>query len=428
MNPNPESAVARFLEALPGGVAGKRLLAAVSGGADSVALLSIAHSLAPSLGFTLYAVTVQHSLRTDGSSEADAESVVRLCSSFTPAVYCRRIDLPPGECRLKALERGGGLEDAARMLRYRALEGVRAELGADWILTGHTKNDLDETRLMRFLQGASGSSLSGMESRRGFVARPLLTLERAVLEGYLRERGISWREDPTNGDENFLRNRIRHRLVPLLNDSFPGWSKAVESAAARSSLDDLFIRQSCNLDWVREAAGVSASRDAFEALHPAQARRALHAALDLLAPAGRIPHGYIDRIVAERDSDAVCGASLRFERRGNRVFWGPDIVHCHKSGYLVKVAAVGVYELPFGKLEVTGSPGAAYIGPAFGPWKLPFTIRSRLPGDGEHRGLKRAFGSWAVPERERDRIPLIEIDGDIRAVLGQPLGYPDVLL
>lgn len=428
MKTNPESAVARFLEALPGGVSGKRLLVAVSGGADSVALLAAAQALSGPLGFSLYAATVQHSLRTDGTSEGDAEFVVRLCASWTPPVSCRRIDLAPGECLQLARKRGGGLEDAARSLRYWALERVREEVCADWILTGHTKNDLEETRLMRFLQGAAGSSLSGMESRRGFVVRPLMKVGRSEVEAYLRERGLPWREDPSNGEVHFLRNRIRHRLVPLLDEEFPGWSRAVESGVARASLDDLYIRQSFDLPWVREGPGVSASREAFDGLHPAQARRALHEALELLSPGRRVPHGYIDRIVADRDSRLVCGASLRFERRGNRVFWGPDIVHCYKSGYLVTVGSVGVYKLPFGSLEVTGSAEAAFLGDAFGPWTLPLTLRSRLPGDGDLRHVKKAFGAWAVPESVRDRIPLLEIDGDIRAVFGQPLGYPDLLL
>ncbi len=428
--PEPERVTAEFLESLPGGVSGKRLLAALSGGADSVALVAVLSALSPRLGFTLEAVTVQHGMRTDGSSEADADFALSLCASLSPPVPCVRIDLEPGALDREAGRRGGGPEDAARHLRYAALRRRAGETGADWSLTGHTRNDFLETVLMRFIQGSSGSSLAGIRPVAGNVARPLLGLGKTDLVGYLRDRGLSWREDPTNADPRYLRNRVRASLVPLLESEFPGWARGVAAAAERAALDESFCRLALDFSWVSEGGRLRGDRSRFEGLHPALAHRALRDGLNALGVGRRIPFPFLRRVVAERESALLCGAGLRFERAGDTVFFGPDIVHFRKSGYLVYIASTGFFDLPFGKVEVTGSAEAAFIGGNFGPWPLPLALRSRLPGDladGKNgAALKKIYNEWAVPESLRDRIPLVELDGELRAAYGKPFGYPDL--
>jgi len=436
MSAEIERVISDFLVRLPGGIGGKRLLAALSGGSDSVALVALLSGLSGKLGFHLEAMTVQHGLRDDGTSEADADFAVSLCASLIPPVCCARVDLEPGAVPLEAERRGGGLEDAARALRYAALRKRAAQCEADWILTGHTRNDALETALMRFLQGSGGSSLAGIQSVRDDLARPLLGLEKAELEAYLRTRGLSWREDPTNDDPRYLRNRVRSALVPLLDASFPGWKTGVLAAASRAALDESFCRSSLAFEWTVREDGVTGDRGRFEALHPALAHRALRDALNLLAVGRRVPYGYLARIVGARAvvKASVCGSGLRFEGRGDLVFFGPDIVHYDKSGYLVCVDFPGSFDLPFGHVEVSGTRDAAYIDGDFGPWRLPLTLRSRVPGDrtedrrGTQGSLKKTFNEWAVPESLRDGIPLVEKDGELRAVFGRPFGYPDRIL
>ncbi len=434
MSIDPERVVADFLRALPGGIAGKRLLAAVSGGADSVALVSLLETLRAPLGFSLEAMTVQHGIRTDGTSEGDAAFVAELCGAFTPPVPLSRADLAPGAVPAEAERRGGGIEDAARSLRYGALQKRAGESGADWILTGHTENDFLETVLMRFLQGSGGLSLAGIRSVTGNLARPLLSLDKAALTAYLQGRGLTWREDPTNADGRYLRNRLRASLIPLLNAQFPGWKRGVRTSSQRASLDGDFCRDTLQFEWKAISGAVTGSRAAFDALHPAQAHRCLSDGLNILAVGRRIPYAYLSRIVSETGEGPICGAGLRFERVGESVFFGPDIVHYGKSGYLVYIDSIGVFDLPFGSVEIGGTPGAAFIDGDFGPWPLPLVLRSRVPGDrfgGESAAsspLKKTFNEWAVPERLRDGIPLVELNGELRAIFGRPFGYPDRIL
>lgn len=425
METDPDRIVSEFLVSLPGGIAGRRVLVAVSGGADSVALLELLSLHSERLGFDIAAVTVQHGLRTDGSSEADARFVQELCEAHTPRIACFRVDFAPGDVSREALKRGGGIEDAARALRYRAFVDRADSWGAHWIMTGHNRNDRLETILMRFFQGASGSSLAGIQPLRDRFARPLLVITRDTLVSWLSARGIAWREDPTNGDVAFLRNGVRSRLVPLLGEIFPGWDASVLSGSARAALDDEYIAGFADFAWEPIAGGIRATRSTFDSLHPALAHRALKRALEILAPGRRIPHGYLDRILSDRGNGLSCGAGLRFERSADFVFWGPDIVHYDKSGYLVTIDAPGIHDTAFGRVTVTLNGEAAFLDGDFGPWKLPLSLRSRLPGDGGAAELKKTFNEWGVPETLRDRIPLVEQDGSVRAVFGRPFGYPD---
>lgn len=428
-----ERTAADFLKSLPGGIAGKKLLAAVSGGADSIALIAILESLRDTLVFSLEAITVQHGIRTDGTSEGDANFAAELCASFNPSVPCFRVDLPSGAVQKEAERRGGGIEDAARFLRYAALQKRASDIGADWILTGHTENDFLETVLMRFLQGSGASALSGIHAVSGNLARPLLALTKADLVEYLINRGLTWREDPTNIDSRYLRNRLRSSLVPLLEEQFPGWKHGVKTSAFRLAQDDSLCRESFQFDWEKdiETGALKGSRAIFDSLHPAQAQRVLGAALNILSVGRRIPFAFLQRIVSERDTTRICGAGLRFEREGNLVFFGPDIVHYGKSGYLVYIDSVGIFDLPLAQVEVTGTPENAFIDGDFGPWRLPVILRSRMPGDrleGDRAGLslvKKTLNEWAVPETLRDCIPLVELNGELRAIFGRPFGYPD---
>src|SRR5207247_570293 len=126
----------------------------------------------------------------------------------------------------------GSLEAAARESRYAALEGGAARVGAHRIALGHTADDQAETVLMRLLEGAGVRGLAGIPPVRGRIIRPLIELHRAALEAELRRAAIPWVEDPTNRDPKFLRNRIRHELLPLLADSY---NPAIAGALTRVS-------------------------------------------------------------------------------------------------------------------------------------------------------------------------------------------------
>ena len=204
--------VERFLREEAGLALERQLVvAAVSGGADSMALLHILYVLRIRMGFELHVVSLDHGLRPSGAAEAAA--VAARCDELGLGCLVRCLDVAG-----HAAEQGMGLEQAGRNLRYAALEQERARLGADWIATGHQREDLGEDVLLRLLRGTGWPGLGGMcalDAQRRLL-RPLLLTSGQDLRAFLTRCGLVWHEDASNEDQSFKRNRIRHSIWPLL--------------------------------------------------------------------------------------------------------------------------------------------------------------------------------------------------------------------
>jgi tRNA(Ile)-lysidine synthase len=197
----------------------------LSGGADSVALLDALASLRRRRGFRVVAAHLDHALRA-GSPE-DAAFCAELCRALDVPLRVGRADV-----RARAARERGGLEQAARRERYAFLRRVREEEGAFAIAVAHTRDDQAETLLLRLLRGAGAAGLAGMRPRSGDVVRPLLAVSRGEVLAHLRERGLSWREDPSNADLAYRRNRVRHELIPYLEERF---NPAIRASLARTA-------------------------------------------------------------------------------------------------------------------------------------------------------------------------------------------------
>jgi len=207
---------------------GEHLVVAVSGGPDSTALLAGLAELAPGRGLRLTAAHVDHALR-GGESVSEGEAVAALAARL--GVGCTR--------RRAAVEAGAGVEARARRARYRALADMAQELGASWIVTGHTRDDQVETVLLRLLRGAGRRGLGGMRPLRGRLFRPLLDTTRMDVRRFLADRGIDFAIDRTNADLRLTRNRIRRLLVPVLEAEFnPRLGEALAALAARLRDED----------------------------------------------------------------------------------------------------------------------------------------------------------------------------------------------
>ena len=184
--------------------AGTRVAVAVSGGADSVALLSVLLELAPRGGFSVAGlVHVNHQLRG-----ADSERDQAFCEALAV-----RLDIPAHvervEVRRVAAAERRSIEDAARRLRYAALERGRQALGADRVAVGHTRDDQAETVLLRLLRGAGPRGLAGIYPRNGAIVRPLLDVGRQQLRAWSADNGITHVEDASNQDLANPRNLLR---------------------------------------------------------------------------------------------------------------------------------------------------------------------------------------------------------------------------
>jgi len=213
-----------------------------------MALLTALHSLRSGgiIGKdSLFCLHVEHGLRPAEESQGDAEFVLEFCRNN--GIECRIENIPPGKITALARRRGIGIEAAARYFRHRALLKEANRLGdKTLILLAHTKNDLLETALMRILRGAGSAGLSAMPIKRGRLLRPLLKMTRTDVVEYLKTKNISWREDSTNIDEKYLRNRIRRTLIPLLNEAFPSWESGIFGMAETQSLTAAFIANEAN--------------------------------------------------------------------------------------------------------------------------------------------------------------------------------------
>lgn len=190
----------------------ERVIVAVSGGADSLALLHILDEI--DLPLQLVAVYIDHGLRPQETG-GEKKHIENCCRTRNIPLELRTVNVH----RLLARKRLSP-EEAARILRYKALEKVRQQFGATLIAVGHTADDQVEEFFIRLLRGSGSKGLSGMRVKNNNIVRPLLFERKVELEAYLTSRGVCWCQDSSNFDRQFLRNRVRHDLLPLLEEKF----------------------------------------------------------------------------------------------------------------------------------------------------------------------------------------------------------------
>jgi len=204
--------------------AGDRVAIAVSGGLDSVVLLDLLLATRGRHRGELSVVTIDHGTRPD--SARDAAFVQDLARQQGLAVHSARLEL--GE---------GASEAACRRARYAVLAGLDVER----VALAHHRDDQAETVLLRLLRGSGARGLSGMAPRRDRYVRPLLDVPRADLLDHARRHSLTWREDATNRDPRYLRNRVRHELLPLLEDLRPGATSTLVRVAEHARADEAFL-------------------------------------------------------------------------------------------------------------------------------------------------------------------------------------------
>jgi tRNA(Ile)-lysidine synthase len=406
---------------------GETVLVAVSGGADSVALLAILAALAPAWRLALHVLHVDHGLRADSAGEA--EFVRALAARLGVPVDVERVQVGPGS-----------LEAAARAARYAALEAWAARLGAARIAVGHTADDQAETVLMRVLGGAGVRGLAAIPPVRGRIIRPLLEIRRQALRDALHEAGLGWVEDPSNRDPKFLRNRIRHELLPLLAASYHADvvpALADVARLARETVDALDRTAALELGRLAtvETDALTLSRAALAALPPpvaAEALRQAAARLGSRSPLRAWAHRGLRRVLAadpprrpfrlggvtvEVSSDRIRVGARSAPALSTRTLAVPGRVEMPEIGRALQARRLPASGYTVPRTADRVAFDAAEVSPAL-------TIRRRRRGDrfdafgaGERR-LKTFLIDAKVPRWERDRLPLVELDGRILWLAG----------
>jgi tRNA(Ile)-lysidine synthase len=276
---------------LAGLAAGELVLVACSGGADSLALAAAAAFAAPRMGLRAGGVTVDHGLQ-EGSAERAAKIAALLGELGLDPVRSTAVTVPLTGASL-------GPENAARVVRYGALDTAATEYGAAAVLLGHTLDDQAETVLLGLARGSGGRSLAGMAARRGRYRRPLLAVRRAATAAACAELGLEPWQDPHNSDFRFTRARVRHQALPALEAALgPGVAEALARTATQlradaECLDDLAFAESGQL---RQGGSDPAGLDvaALAALPAAIRTRVLRdAAVMAGCPPGALAAGHI---------------------------------------------------------------------------------------------------------------------------------------
>jgi tRNA(Ile)-lysidine synthase len=381
---------------------GTVFLAAVSGGADSTAMLAALASL-EGRRFALRCLHVEHGIRPAVESRGDADAVRELCAEL--GVPCAVVSIPPQRIARAAKRLGIGLEAAARLYRHRAWAAEARRVGAAKVLVAHTRDDLLETTLMRILRGSGPAGLAAMPRSRGLVLRPLLDRSRAEILSYLADRGLPYRIDSTNADPAFLRNRIRHTLIPCLDEFFPGWRKALLNLGEtqRMAADFLEAEAVARIPWTKG----STPREQFFAQPPILREEALFAALDrAAAPGTKPPRRRSVRLFAQGKAKALdLGfAILRADdervsvvsppaRPGNSQF--PE------SGFSLLIKGPGKYKLQGLAIGVSaeGAPETAHPTERSGFFAAPLLVLRRCyPEDCILRGGLKRRGAECAKE------------------------------
>jgi len=270
---------------------GEVVLAACSGGADSLAMAAALAFVAPRAGLRGGGVTVDHGLQA-GSAQRAADVTDQLA----------RLGLDPVLAVTVTVAKRAGPEAAARAARYEALDASAREHKAAAVLLGHTLDDQAETVLLGLARGSGGRSLAGMPARRGCYRRPLLGLRRATTAAACAELGLRPWQDPHNADFRFARARVRHQALPALEDALgPGVAQALARTASQlradaECLDELAFAESARL---RDACSDPAGLDVgwLAALPAAIRTRVLRdAAIMAGCPHGALTAGHVDRV------------------------------------------------------------------------------------------------------------------------------------
>lgn len=205
---------------------GDKVIVAVSGGADSTALLHIIISIKELYDLTIYAFHFNHMIRGE-EADRDEDFVRRLCGSREIPFTAVRRDVP----RLAA-ESGESVELCGRRLRYAALAEVAESLGGAKIATAHHRGDNTETVLLNLIRGTGVAGLGGIPVRRGGIIRPLLRCSREEIEAYCRDNGLDYVNDSTNLDDAYTRNKLRLHILPAMRELNPSLDEGVERMAS----------------------------------------------------------------------------------------------------------------------------------------------------------------------------------------------------
>ncbi|MBM9519629.1 tRNA lysidine(34) synthetase TilS [Desulforhopalus vacuolatus] len=435
---------------------GERILVGISGGSDSVALLHLLTALVSS--DRLHALYVNHGLRPE---EAKTETAWL-------QTFCQYLNVPftavSVSVKTFAAEEHRSLEDAARILRYRKLQEFCTACRCDSIAVAHNSDDQVETFFIHLLRGSGLQGLTGMRYRKGNIIRPLLDISKKELQKYLQKQHLEWKEDSSNSDLRFLRNRIRLNLLPSLEKDYtPSLRRQIIQLIDILHVDNHFLNSATKECWKRNVTMTKGKRlrltlscRHFIQEDPALQRRTIEQCCWQMGT--RPDYEQIDAILKLMGRKTSGGElhlekGLRVNRSGDELFFHYPLPKGQKrgsaesgaeTGYRIEVTQPGRFEIPGtqnvinfrlkhrenirDKHEYLDSLEPEALNLDADKLTFPLCLRTMRPGDrftacgsGKTKKVARYFSEKSIPAFMRTSWPIITSAERIVAVAGMEL-------
>jgi tRNA(Ile)-lysidine synthase len=438
--------------------AGRSVLVGVSGGPDSVALLHVLHRLSDEGELCLGVAHFHHNVR-GRDADMDASFVNKLSEKLSiPFYYEKNTENQTGKTRCSPEER---LRDA----RYGFLQNMARKHGFDVIAVGHHADDNAEQILLNLLRGSGSLGISGIPPIRGNIIRPLIGVTRDEILSYLTGYRLDYRLDPTNTDRRFMRNRIRHELVPLLRTRYnPGLTDALCRLGTVIHADNDWLDRLVEFIWSQvliheESDRIVLSLDELHRQHPAACRRLIRRAVwRLKGNLRRLRYSHVDAVMDLIQSPHPGRLDLpdriRISCRAERLVFEksiqplrvPDGSHgpIRQVEFIYRISENDISGRPLHvkeadrllalrRMEHSSDHDPGKEGPhvAFFDWdrlSFPLTLRNPRPGDrfiplglGGTQKLSDFFINRKIDRRRRSRIPILVSGSDIVWVVGQQI-------
>jgi tRNA(Ile)-lysidine synthase len=414
---------------------GDTVLVCLSGGPDSVCLLTVLHKLREEFSLKLHAVYVDHGLRP-GETPEEIAFCRKLCDSLSVPFLTRAIDV-------KTYETAEGMnrQEAARELRYRVFDEVFAEIKADRLAMGHTADDQIETFFMRFFRGSGPKGLSGIPPVRARIIRPLIEVERSEIEAFLDAEGTGFMVDSSNLKEDYLRNRLRLMVMPEIRKINPAIAETVSRTMEilrdeERYFDHLVTMTLMKLISRKSDLHIELFLLPLETMDTVVLRRVLRRAVGETRGLRSIGFAHIEAVVE----------LIKKGKNGDRLYLPKGLRVIKNYATLVITAAVPLAFQP----RTLAVPGEAVLEEIravlaasvqdrvddFGDGKtvavfdadktgLTLTVRPREKGDiffpmgfGKKRKLQDFFVDMKVPRDERDTVPIVLSGHDVIWIAG----------
>jgi tRNA(Ile)-lysidine synthase len=416
-----------------------RILVGVSGGSDSTALLHVLNDLKSTLGIKLVVAHFHHGLRAE-TADRDASFVRRLSLDLgLPYVEER------GDVAAYQKESGLSRQEAARHLRLQFLERVRRSSDLRKIALGHTRDDQVEELMMRLIRGVGPDALAGMSIVRDeVIIRPFLHIPKSSILRFLKERGLNFMEDESNRDIRYLRNRVRHQVLPLLRAVNPRVDQALHRLSLLAEEDRSYWTQAETNLWLKlviyESEGlVVLNRAGLREQHGALASRLVRGAVCKLKGASRsLNFGHVQAVLeavkgnrSNLHMDFPLGVSVDIAY-GEVVFSLRDRFKAFNLT-LERPGTLVINEIQ-SRLKVEQAAFSSGCELDCGPWEAlidaksihwPLAVRTMVPGDrmeplslGFSKKLKDIFMDRKIARWKRTLLPILESKGDIVWVAG----------